>query len=149
MNRNEKLRVQKLIESEYRARRDAVPDEVSDSQITERVSELSELCCINPLIRRLNKVENEAAEIRKKIDQAIKTRVKYKPNSRRSRSNCECIEDFGELLEFIARQQIAFEMSRSTVIDRLHREERKMIAAALAANTEADLASVLKRCGLL
>lgn len=150
VNINDRRRVSILIEQEFRARRAALNSEPSEDEIATEMESILVKAKIKDRVAKLKSARAAVAELESSLSTTlVAMRKKKKIVKSRYRENCECHENYAEVLEEIAKANLIAASNAKALSDKLHADERKLLAKIEIAQSVDDLTKVVRACGLV
>jgi hypothetical protein len=150
MNINDRKRISALIESEFRARREAISQEPTAEEIAK---EMDAILQKNKLRDKANKLAEARALVEsldKQMSVAVGVLRKQAKTKKRGRyDGCECHDDYAEVLQEIAKSNILESKKVDRTKDWLLSEERKLLTKVEIAKSVDDLEKIAKEAGLI
>lgn len=145
----EKRRVVGLIEQEFNSRLEKAQEDFSDVQIRDESDRVVSQERLGQKIAKLESLRSQVSQLEKSLSislEKIANRFRKKKNYR---NNCECHEDFRDLLSEIAVARLEQVRIKKSNPDQIRKTRRTLMAKAEMAASREELLHALKEAGLM
>jgi hypothetical protein len=150
MNINDRKRISALIESEFRARREAISQEPTAEEIAKEMYAILSKNKLRDKANRLAEAKALVESLDKQLSVAVGALRKQAKAKRRGRyDGCECHEDYAVVLQEIAKSNILEAKNAAKTKESLLAEERKLLTKVEIAKSVDDLEKIVKAAGLI
>ena len=149
MNTADRRRAARLIEDEISSRILALRGDIDQSLIDKEFQRLVRHLGIGPLMKQLESYEKKSRDIRKHLSGLASTLVDKKKTKRSRMDDCECVEDFGYIIEKVAQQNVKAAIDAERKVEQLRTTRRNLLAQIEVCSTAKELSAILKSAGLI
>lgn len=156
MNIQHRRRVANLIISEFDARRRAIRRDPTIEEMEAIKADTLKKAKLTQKIAKLESLKKTVSELQTELSRALKA-IDDLPKGRRwsdrrsyyGPSNCDCHEPHEKILDRIAQDMWSLNHSVEETLDKLHEEERTLLAQVEVAQSEEDVKAILASAGLV
>ena len=150
MNINDRKRISSLIESEFRARREAVTQEPTAEEIAKEFDAILSKNKLKDKAAKLAEARVLVETLDKQLSVAVAGLRRTTKAKRRGRyDGCECHDDYVEVLQEIAKSNLLEARDATKAKEKLLAEERKLLTKVEIAKSVDDLEKIVKAAGLI
>jgi hypothetical protein len=150
MNINDRKRIAELVQCEFRARRAAVMREPTVDEIAKEMEAILIKNKLRDKAAKLTEARTLVATLEKSLSVSVAALSRQaKIKKRRRYDGCECYDDYMDLLQEVAKANIAEARKSQEHEEEILAQERKLLAKVEIAKSVEDLEKIVKAAGLV